>query len=219
MRTRIKICCIASKAEANLAIKQGADAVGFVGAMPSGPGVIDDVLIVDIVKSVPPPIGTFLLTSEQSIHNIIAHVKRTGTNTVQIVDELTDGSYIEIKHTLPLLKLVQVIHVRDEISIEQALEVAPFVDALLLDSGNPSAAVKVLGGTGLTHNWDISREIVKAVDIPVFLAGGLHAVNVQEAIKAVKPFGVDVCSGVRTEGGLDALKLKLFIEAVHAATH
>lgn len=219
MRTRIKICCIASKAEANLAIRYGADAVGFVGAMPSGPGVIDDVLITDIAKSVPPPIGTFLLTSEQSTHNIIAHVKRAGTNTVQIVDELTDGSYIEIKHALPLLKLVQVIHVRNEISIEQAQELAPFVDALLLDSGNPSAAIKVLGGTGLTHNWEISREIVKAVDIPVFLAGGLTPANVHEAIKAVKPFGVDVCSGVRTVGDLDTLKLKLFIDTVHGATH
>lgn len=214
MRTRIKICCIASKEEANLAIRYGADAIGVVGAMPSGPGVIDDVLIADIAKSVPPPIATFLLTSEQSTHNIIAHVKRTGTNTVQIVDELTEGSYIEIKRTLPSLKLVQVIHVRDEISLEQALEVAPFVDALLLDSGRPAAVVKVLGGTGLTHNWEISREIVKAVNIPVFLAGGLHAGNVQEAIKTVKPFGVDVCSGVRTEGELDPLKLKLFIDAV-----
>ncbi len=214
MRTRIKICCIASKEEANLAIRYGADAIGVVGAMPSGPGVIDDVLIADIAKSVPPPIATFLLTSEQSTHNIIAHVKRTGTNTVQIVDELTEGSYIEIKRTLPSLKLVQVIHVRDEISLEQALEVAPFVDALLLDSGSPAAVVKVLGGTGLTHNWEISREIVKAVNIPVFLAGGLHAGNVHEAIKTVKPFGVDVCSGVRTEGELDPLKLKLFIDAV-----
>ncbi len=205
---------MASKHEAGLAVKYGADAIGLVGAMPSGPGVIDDVLIAEIAKSVPPPIGTFLLTSEQSTHNIIAHVKRTGTNTVQIVDELAVGSYIEIKHALPSVKLVQVIHVRDEVSLEQALEVAPFVDALLLDSGNPSAVVKVLGGTGLTHNWQISREIVKAVDIPVFLAGGLHAVNVQEAIHTVKPFGVDVCSGVRTEGELDLLKLKLFMEAV-----
>jgi phosphoribosylanthranilate isomerase len=210
---------MASRAEATLAIKHGADAVGLVGAMPSGPGVIDDVLIADIAKSVPPPIATFLLTSEQSVHNIIAHVKRAGTNTVQVVDELTEGSYVEIKHALPLLKLVQVIHVSTEVSLDQAREVAPFVDALLLDSGNPSAVVKVLGGTGLTHNWEISREIVKAVDIPVFLAGGLNALNVQEAIKAVKPFGVDVCSGVRTEGELDAMKLKLFVEAVRAAAH
>jgi phosphoribosylanthranilate isomerase len=205
---------MASKHEADQAVKYGADAIGLVGAMPSGPGVIDDVLIADIAKSVPPPIATFLLTSEQSIHNIIAHIKRTGTNTVQLVDELAEGSYIEIKHALPSLKVVQVIHVRDEISLEQAIAVAPLVDALLLDSGNPSAVVKILGGTGKTHNWEISREIVKAVDIPVFLAGGLHAENVQEAINAVKPFGVDVCSGVRTNGELDLLKLKLFIEAV-----
>jgi phosphoribosylanthranilate isomerase len=217
MRTRVKICCIASMGEANLAIRSGADAIGLVGAMPSGPGVIDDSLIASIARSVPPPIATFLLTSEQSTYNVIAHVKRTGTNTVQIVDELTEGSYVEIKHALPLLKLVQVIHVRDEISIEQAQHAASYVDALLLDSGNPSAVIKVLGGTGLIHNWQISREIVKSVSIPVFLAGGLNPGNVIEAIRAVKPFGVDVCSGVRTAGELDTEKLKAFIEAVRKA--
>jgi phosphoribosylanthranilate isomerase len=217
MRTRVKICCISSKHEATLAIKVGADALGLVGAMPSGPGVITDGLIASIAKVIPPAVASFLLTSEQSTKNIIAHVLRTGTNTVQIVDELTEGSYIEIKHALPLLKLVQVIHVRNKVSIEEAQDVARFVDALLLDSGNPSAKVKVLGGTGTTHNWQLSREIVEAVDIPVFLAGGLNALNVQEAIAAVKPFGVDVCSGVRTEGKLDKLKLVAFINAVRAA--
>jgi phosphoribosylanthranilate isomerase len=217
MRTRIKICCISSEQEARVAIQLGADALGLVGAMPSGPGVISDDLIASIAKTIPPPIASFLLTSEQSTKNIITHVRRAGTNTVQIVDELTDGSYKEIKKALPLLKIVQVIHVSNEVSIEQAQKVSPFVDALLLDSGTPAAAVKILGGTGLTHNWEISREIVKAVAIPVFLAGGLQAANVDEAIKTVKPFGVDICSGVRTEGKLDKIKLSAFINAVRNA--
>jgi phosphoribosylanthranilate isomerase len=217
METRVKICCISSKHEAMLAIKQGADALGLVGAMPSGPGIISDALIASIAKVIPPPVASFLLTSEQSTKNIIAHVSRTGTNTVQIVDELTEGSYLEIKHALPLLKLVQVIHVRNRLSIEEAQHNARFVDALLLDSGTPLGKVKVLGGTGTTHNWQLSREIVEAVNIPVFLAGGLNALNVQEAIATVKPFGVDVCSGVRTDGKLDKLKLAAFINAVRTA--
>ena len=214
MRTRIKICCIASREEAKMAIHYGADAVGLVGKMPSGPGPIADELIAEISRFIPPPIATFLLTCEQSASNVIAHAKRTGTNTIQIVDELTEGGYLQIRYALPNIKLVQVIHVAGEKSIEEAVAVAPYVDAFLLDSGNPQAKIKTLGGTGQVHNWAISRQITEAVAVPVYLAGGLHGGNVQEAIAQVKPFGVDVCSGVRTNGKLDPLKLAGFVNAV-----
>jgi len=216
MRTRIKICCISSLLEAKMAIEYGADALGLVGKMPSGPGPIPDWLIAEIVKTIHPPIASFLLTSEQSSEEIIYHIKRVDTNTVQIVDELTTGTYSDIRTALPHLKIVQVIHVNGEESIDDAVRISPNVDALLLDSGNPKASLKTLGGTGNVHNWDLSREIVKAVDIPVFLAGGLHANNVRQAIETVRPFGVDVCSGVRTEGRLDPNKLEAFIKAVHS---
>lgn len=214
MAYKIKICCISSHEEARLAIRHGADALGLVGRMPSGPGPIADELIASIVKTIHPPIASFLLTSEQTATDIIAHVNRVHTNTVQIVDELAEGSYDEIRKALPHLKMVQVIHVTGEESIGQALQVHTHVDAILLDSGNPKAAVKTLGGTGNTHNWDISRELVKEVKVPVFLAGGLHAGNVQEAVKRVSPYGVDICSGVRTNGKLDIQKLNAFISAV-----
>ena len=132
------------------------------------------------------------------------------------MDELTKGTYNDIKTALPHLKIVQVILVTDEESINEAIRISPNVDALLLDSGNPKASIKTLGGTGNVHNWDLSREIVKTVDVPVFLAGGLHANNVRQAIETVRPFAVDVCSGVRTEGRLDTNKLKAFIKAVHS---
>jgi phosphoribosylanthranilate isomerase len=182
--------------------------------MPSGPGTIADELIAEITIHSPPPIASFLLTSEQSSSQIIAHIKRAGTNTVQIVDELSEGKYQQIREALPNVKLVQVIHVTGEESIEQAVGVHDDVDTILLDSGNPKAAIKTLGGTGNIHNWEISHALVKAVKVPVFLAGGLHAGNVKEAIQRVQPFGVDICSGVRTNGKLDAEKLKAFVEAV-----
>lgn len=216
MRVRIKICCISSLLEARTAINSGADALGLVGKMPNGPGPIPDWLIAEIVKTIHPPIASFLLTSEQSSEEIIYHVKRVDTNTVQIVDELTNGDYGDIRTALPHLKIVQVIHVIDDKSIDEAVRIAQQVDAILLDSGNPKAGLKTLGGTGNVHNWEISREIVKAVDIPVFLAGGLHADNVRQAIRTVQPFGVDICSGVRTEGKLDPNKLDAFIKAVHS---
>jgi len=216
MRTRIKICCISSVEEARMAIRHGADALGLVGKMPNGPGPIPDWLIAEIAKTIHPPIATFLLTSNQSSEEIIHHVKRVDTNTVQIVDELTSGTYRDIRISLPYLKIVQVIHVNDEENIEEALRISQEVDALLLDSGQPKGSIKTLGGTGNIHDWEISREIVRNVKIPVFLAGGLNALNVRRAIEIVKPFGVDVCSGVRTNGRLDAEKLTAFINAVHS---
>ena len=200
-----------------MAITMGADAVGLVGKMPSGPGPIADELIATIASSIPPPIASFLLTSEQSAAGIIDHVRRVHTNTVQIVDELTAGTYQDIRAALPPLRIVQVIHVTGEESIEEAMRLQEYVDAFLLDSGNPRAAIKTLGGTGNVHNWDISSKLVETVSKPVFLAGGLHAGNVQEAIGKVKPFGVDVCSGVRTDGKLDERKLGDFLLSVKNA--
>jgi phosphoribosylanthranilate isomerase len=211
MPVKVKICCIASVEEANLAIKYGADALGLVAAMPSGPGPIADELIASIVKKIHPPIASFLLTSRQSVKSIIEHLKITHATTVQIVDELTEGSYQQIKEALPWLKIVQVIHVIDEQSVQQAVAMAKNVDAILLDSGNPTATIKTLGGTGNTHNWQISKALVNAVDVPVFLAGGLNSSNVQQAIQTVQPYGVDICSGVRTNGKLDVQKLQAFI--------
>jgi phosphoribosylanthranilate isomerase len=216
MHCKIKICCISSNEEARMAVSHGADALGLVGKMPSGPGPIADELIASIAKIIHPPIASFLLTSEQTAAGIIAHVNRVNTNTVQIVDELTDGSYSDIRKALPHLKIVQVIHVTGEESINQALLVHKHVDAILLDSGNPKASVKTLGGTGNTHNWGISRELVKQVHVPVFLAGGLNATNLKEAINIVRPFAVDVCSGVRTNGKLDKQKLQAFIHAARS---
>ena len=213
MKPRIKICCISSTDEARTAVSFGASALGLVGNMPSGPGVIDDALIHAIARTVPPPIGTFLLTSETSADAIIAHHHRTLTNTIQIVDALQDAAYDKLRAVMPTIKLVQVIHVLDETSVDEAIRIATYVDALLLDSGNPNLAVKELGGTGRVHNWKLSRQIVAQARVPVFLAGGLNASNVHAALEQVQPFGLDLCSSVRTEGKLDPQKLEAFFIA------
>ena len=195
-----------------MAVNAGADAVGLVGKMPSGPGPIADDDIRRIAASVPPPIATFLLTSEQTASGIIDHHHRTKTNTIQIVDELLGREYESIRRALPHVKLVQVIHAVGERSVDEAAEIAGYVDAILLDSGNPNLAVKELGGTGRRHDWSLSRRIVETCGKPVFLAGGLNAENVREAIEKVGPFGLDICSGVRTGGNLDERKLAQFFE-------
>ncbi len=215
--TKVKVCCIASHEEAALAIRLGAHALGLVSAMPSGPGPIPEPLIAEIAARVPPPTRTFLLTSLQSAREIAAQHARLRTTTIQIVDHLLEGTYEEIRAARPGVELVQVIHVSDGDSVREALAAARHVDALLLDSGNQKLAVKELGGTGRTHDWSLSRRIVEEAGVPVYLAGGLRPDNAAAAIAAVRPFGLDLCSGVRTAGALDEAKLTAFMRAVREA--
>ncbi|GJG87254.1 N-(5'-phosphoribosyl)anthranilate isomerase [Gemmatimonadetes bacterium T265] len=219
-RTRLKVCCIASTNEARCAVARGADAVGLVSAMPSGPGVIEDRVIADIAARVPPPVATFLLTSRVDAASIAAQARAAGVTTVQLVDAVAAHELTALRRELPFLRVVQVIHVLDDASVAEAAGALPYVHALLLDSGNPRLAVKELGGTGRVHDWALSRRIREAADaahVPVFLAGGLRADNVGDAVRAVRPFGVDVCSGVRTDGRLDPAKLTAFATVVAAA--
>ena len=213
-RPRIKICCIAGVEEAWMAIEAGANAIGLVSAMPSGPGPIAEDLIAEIAAIVPPGVSSFLLTCLQDAESIVDQQRRLRVNTIQICDRLTSGSYHEIHDALPGIKLVQVIHVTGPESVDEAIAVASHVDAILLDSGNQSLAIKELGGTGRTHDWTLSRKIREAIEVPLFLAGGLNPANVSTAIREVQPFGIDVCRGLRTEGALDPQKLDEFIRAI-----
>jgi phosphoribosylanthranilate isomerase len=212
VKLRVKICCIGSHEEAALAVRYGASALGLVSEMPSGPGVIADDLAREIAARVPPAVASVLLTSKQSAPAIVEQQRRVRANTLQLVDSLTHGTYQNLRDALPGIALMQVVHVCGEESIAEAAGVAHEVDAVLLDSGNQRLAVKELGGTGRTHDWRISRRIVERLTHPVFLAGGLTPSNVRAAVEEVAPFGVDVCSGVRTAGRLDERKLAAFFE-------
>ncbi|NEO83048.1 MAG: phosphoribosylanthranilate isomerase [Spirulina sp. SIO3F2] len=219
-RTRVKVCCIASEEEARIAIRAGADALGLVGAMPSGPGVISDAIASKITKIVPPPIATFLLTSETTAQGIYEHVRLVRPTTVQVVNHIDRAEYEKLETILPrnTIKRVQVIHIESSESLNLINHYIPYVDAFLLDSGRPSAKVPELGGTGRVHDWNLSAEFVRRSSKPVFLAGGLRSENVEEAIKTVKPFGLDLCTGVRTDGRLDEGKLKAFMRVVYNHT-
>jgi phosphoribosylanthranilate isomerase len=214
MRTRVKICCIASVEEAKMAIAAGADALGLVSAMPSGAGPISDALIAEIAALVPPPVATFLLTSETSAAAISAHVRATRPTAVQVVCHIDPAESARLAVLEPQVRRVQVIHVERIEALELIPVYAPYVHAFLLDSGRPSASTPELGGTGRIHDWSISAAFVAASPHPVFLAGGLNAGNVKEAIARVRPFGLDLCSGVRTNGRLDAEKLEAFMDGV-----
>jgi phosphoribosylanthranilate isomerase len=216
-RTRVKVCCIADPDEARAAIAAGADALGLVGEMPSGPGPIDDDTARYIAAEVPPPVATFLLTSRVRGADIVDHIRYCGTNTIQIVSHIDPAEYQAIIELAPATRRVQVIHVEDDSALELIEAYEPYVHAFLLDSGRPNAEVAELGGTGRAHDWQISRKFVAATDKPVFLAGGLHPGNVGGAISTVAPYGVDLCSGVRTDGRLDRQKLQAFMAHVDGA--
>ncbi len=216
MSIKIKICCIQNVTEAELALHSGASAIGLVTEMPSGPGVISEIEVAEIVAAIGPRMNTFLLTSKIDIPALIQQIKYCGTSTVQLCNQLVNGNYRELKTALPEIDIIPVIQVTGSPSIDSALAIAPLVDGLLLDSGNPDLPVKELGGTGRTHDWGISRRIVDLVDIPVYLAGGLNPDNVGEATRIVQPYGIDVCSGVRSGNSLDKAKLHSFMAAVKA---
>ena len=196
-----------------MAIQHGASAVGLVSAMPSGPGPISEELIAEIAAKVPPGVSSFLLTCQQDVAAIIDQQRRLRVNTIQICDRLPVGSYAQLREALPGVSLVQVVHVTGPEAVDEAILIAPEVDAILLDSGNQSLPIKELGGTGRTHDWRLSRTIRESIDVPLYLAGGLRPENVAAAIREVEPFGIDVCSGLRTEGRLDPQKLAAFFKA------
>ncbi len=193
--------------------------MGLVSHMPSGPGVVEDAVIAQVAAAMRgQAIRTFLLTSRTTAQAIALQHAQAGTTTLQLVDQVPLPELQQLRRLCPNVELVQVIHVLDETSVAEALAVAPFVDALLLDSGNPGLAVKQLGGTGRTHNWALSRRIRDAAyPKPLWLAGGLRRDNVAQAIAAVRPFGLDLCTGVRSQGRLDTEELSAFMAAVRAA--
>ena len=209
-RPRVKVCCIQSVDEAWMAIEAGASALGFVSAMPSGPGVIPDGLIAEIARQVPPPIATVLLTSRRDVPGIVAQQRRTRVNALQLCDRLQHGTHADLREQLPGVDVIRVVHVTGEQALGEAEAVAGDVDAVLLDTGNPTGSLKELGGTGRTHDWAVSRRIRETVPVPIFLAGGLRPDNVAEAVRVVQPFAVDVCSGLRSQGALDPVLLRAF---------
>lgn len=208
------MCCIGSVEEAAIAITHGADAIGLVADMPSGPGIIDDDRIREIAAFVPPKVETFLLTSRDTADGIADHVDYCATSTVQIVRHIAPEEHQKLAQRNPAVRRVQVIHMQDPDALALLDVYQPWVHAFLLDSGRPGAGVVELGGTGRTHNWDLSAAFVRRAAVPVWLAGGLNAGNVNEAMTTVAPSGLDLCSGVRVDDRLDAALLDEFTESV-----
>lgn len=211
---KVKICCISSEEEAELAVSYGASAIGLVGPIPDEEPKITNEDIARISQSVPPPIASFLLTSETSTNSIIKHHEEVHTPVIQLVGDVPTTAYKNIRKQLPGVKLVQVLYVEDETAVDRAMEIAPHTDALLLDCGDPDTEGKILGRKENPHNWEIARTIVQESTVPVFLSGELNTHNISQAIDVVQPYGIDVCTGVRSGDELDKQKLYALMQTV-----
>lgn len=214
MKPDVKVCCIKSAEEASMAIDYGAQALGLVGPMPSGPGILSLDTIRDISRTIPTHINSFYLTSKTEFDAIAVEYEWVQTSHIQLTDYTSENTRLALRKNFPDLQIVQVVHVSENTWMDDIKSAENHTDLLLLDSGMPKAKKKQLGGTGQTHDWAISRKIVQKTSLPVYLAGGIHAGNVQEAVHTVKPFGIDLCSGLRSRDKLDPSKLKAFFDVL-----
>lgn len=211
---RVKVSCVRSPEEARRAVSFGAAAIGVASHVPFTSAGLSDEEITAIASAVEPEVGTFLLTDLEDPAAIAEQAVRCGVNTVQLWSELSAAAYVEIRRSAPDLSIAQTIHVVDEGAIEKARELAGVADALVLGSTNPEPPFRWDSPHGRTHDWQISRRIAESAMIPVILSGGLTHLNVADAVRAVRPYGVEVCSGVRRDGALDTSMLVQFLETL-----
>ena len=205
---RSKICGINSLEDVNVVLKSGAHALGFlVGITHLAEDKVSNEEAKTLIEGLPPYVSSVAVTHLTNVNEIIELVKYLGVTTVQIHDYIPPEAVKVVRDMLQCVKIIKAVHVVDEDALAVAKSFVPYVDAILLDSRTNER----LGGTGMTHNWNISAKIVQAVKKPVILAGGLTSDNVYEAVIKVKPFGVDVNSGVETKYKKDFLKVSKFI--------
>jgi phosphoribosylanthranilate isomerase len=212
--TRVKICGNRSVAEALIAAQSGADAVGIlVGPhSESQKHFVTTETACDILAALPPFIRGVIVTTYSTEADITSLIEMTGATVVQCHSDIQPRTLATLRERFPAVHFIAVVHVAGSDTIEIAHTFASVAHALLLDTAYKGAA----GGTGVTHDWSVSADIVRAVSVPVILAGGLNPENVRDAIAQVRPYAVDVRSGVCTiTGEKNEEKMKAFINHAH----
>lgn len=206
---RVKICGIQSQEDMSTALQAGADALGFLVGITH---VAEDKIGLEeakyLIEQLPPFVSSVAVTHLQQTDEIVDIVRTIRCTTVQVHNDVEVSVLQQIRAKLPHVKIIKAVHVTGQEALDYAREMASYVDALLLDSRTSDR----LGGTGLTHDWNISRQIVEQGPVPVILAGGLTPSNVGDAVQSVRPFGVDVNSGVEIAGKKDPHKCREFVQ-------
>lgn len=210
---KAKICGINSVEEMNTAIRAGADALGFlVGITHLAEDKTDIPTARELIRQIPPFISRVAVTHLQTADEIVPLLKELNVDTVQLHNDITLNEIEKIRNYFPWLNIIKSVSVTGEESVTSARQFVGYVNAVILDSRTEER----LGGTGLTHDWSISRRIVETLPLPVILAGGLTPDNLKSAIETVHPYAVDVNSGVETNNKKDPVKTATFIQIAHS---
>jgi len=192
--TRVKICGVTNEADRDAVVAAGADAVGIIHGVPvDTPRKVDEATAESLVAGVPPLVTSVLVTMPTTVQQAVRRVDETEPDAVQVHDGLDPAELGALSRRVSQ----QVIAVVDA-GADNIEAYADHADALLVDSVDEAGA----GGTGETHDWERTREVVDDLDVPVILAGGLAPDNVTEAVRTVGPFAVDTASGVEQAGGV-----------------
>lgn len=216
---RVQIAGISSLDDALAVERAGAEAIGFTLGLPTGPhNGLDEHRARAIISSLPPLITPVLITYHTAADSVVPLCRYLGVSTAQLHAPAEPGEMTRMRQELPGLKLILAVNVTGPDSVALAQQRAHHADALILDTYDPATGRH--GATGKTHDWAISRAIVEQVAVPVILAGGLNPGNVADAIRAVRPWGVDVHTGVeRADGSTDHALVRAFVAAAHASRH
>jgi phosphoribosylanthranilate isomerase len=211
----LKICGIQTPAEADAAISAGATALGvLLGLTHVAEDQVTEDAARDIIRAIDSRAETVLVTHLLDQGRIAALAAAIGARAIQVHDDLPPEGMRRLRALAPRRRLIKAIHVTGPEALGKVAAYAGLADALLLDSRTADR----LGGTGRTHDWSLSRAIVRASPVPVYLAGGLRPGNVRAAIEAVRPAGVDVNSGVEDlTGAKDPVAMRDFLRAARVA--
>jgi len=207
---RVKICGNRTPEEVSLAVSLGADAVGLiVGVRHKSEDALTPERAAHMLALIPVFVSSVLVTHLVSAEEVLALYDKVPTSTIQLHDAISEAEIEAIRRRLPWVRLIKAVGVKDGSAIDVARRFEPLVDAILVDTHTSDR----IGGTGITHDWSISRDIVRAVRCPVILAGGLTPENLANAVALVRPYGVDVNSGVEfPNGDKDPDREKAFID-------
>jgi phosphoribosylanthranilate isomerase len=208
----VKICGIRRAEDALIAAELGADAIGLLaGQRHNSPDFVSATIARDISRALPPSVEAVLVTHIKEIDELERLLQESEITTIQLHSEIALSPVESLRGRLPHLKIFKSVNIISADSVAYPEAFAQLVDGFVLDSIN--VATGQIGGTGKTHDWSVSREIVmRYPEIPIILAGGLNSENVRSAIERVRPFGVDVNSGTKAADGFkDPRKMEAFI--------
>jgi len=214
---RIKICGMKDRISVRMAVRYGADAVGFITEVPvNTPRKIGRETARDLVASTPPFVTSVMVCMPDDLEQAMELIEYVRPDAVQIHSSMAVEELNQIKEA-SRMKLIKTVHIDQDTDIGNTLayisQLEHIVDAILLDTKIDGKT----GGTGTVHDWTISKNVIAGSSLPVILAGGLKPGNVAEAVRTVRPYAVDAASGVETDGTKDEDKVMTFIQQVQGA--